>query len=189
VPWGKPDPAEASRERLDFDDLYRKYVDHVARWSARLGGVDSEVDDVVQEVFVAVHRQLPKFRGDCQVSTWLYRITVNQIAERRRRDRWRRWLGGSAAEVAGHLPSPGLTPVEALERREVSARVYRALDRLNERYRTLVILFEIERLPGQEIAELMGMSLDSVWVSLHRARAQFVRQLGREEEDLDPKRS
>jgi RNA polymerase sigma factor (sigma-70 family) len=142
-----------------------------------------DVDDVVQEVFVAVHRQLHTFRGESKVSTWLYRITANQVGERRRRERWRRWLGGSATDVAGKVASPSLTPVEALEQREAVSRVYRALDQLNDRYRQLIILFEIEKQSGQEIAQLLGMSLDSVWVGLHRARAQFLKQLEREQEE------
>ena len=179
--WGKRDRASVDQP-VDFESLYASHAQQVARWVARLGGTDIDVDDVVQEVFVAVHRQLPGFRGESQVSTWLYRITANQVGERRRRDRWRRWLGGSADDVAGHLPSPTLTPVEALERREVSARVYKILNSMNERYRTLVILFELERLSGQEIAELTGMSVDSVFVTLHRARAQFVKRLHAEKE-------
>jgi RNA polymerase sigma-70 factor (ECF subfamily) len=167
---------------LDFDELYREHVERVARWAARLGGPDIDVDDVVQEVFVAVHRQLSKFRHQASVSSWLYRITANQVGERRRRDRWRRWLCGSADDAAGRLPSPALSPVEALERREAAATVYRVLDQMNERYRTLVILFELEQLSGHEIAELTGMSLDSVWVGLHRARAQFVARLGKQGE-------
>jgi RNA polymerase sigma-70 factor, ECF subfamily len=157
-----------------FDQLYREHVEEVARWAARLGGADIDVDDVVQEVFVAVYKQLPKFRGESSVRTWLYRITANQVGERRRRDRWRRFFGGAVAE---DLASPALTPVENLERREAQARVYRALDAMNDRYRTLVILFELEKLSGQQIAELLGMSLDSVWVTLHRARAQFKKRL------------
>jgi RNA polymerase sigma-70 factor (ECF subfamily) len=157
-----------------FDKLYREHVEEVARWAARLGGADLDVDDVVQEVFVAVHKQLPKFRGESSVRTWLYRITANQVGERRRRERWRRFFGGAPAE---ELVSPALTPVENLERREAAARVYRALDAMNDRYRTLVILFELEKLSGQQIAELLGMSLDAVWVTLHRARAQFKKRL------------
>jgi RNA polymerase sigma-70 factor (ECF subfamily) len=157
-----------------FEKVYREHVESVARWAARLGGAEIDVDDVVQEVFVAVHKQLPRFRGDSSLRTWLYRITANQVGERRRGDRWRRfWSGPPAEDVA----SPALTPVENLERREAAARVYRALDAMNDRYRTLVILFELEKLSGQEIAELLGMSLDSVWVTLHRARAQFKKRL------------
>jgi RNA polymerase sigma-70 factor (ECF subfamily) len=181
LPLHEEDRASAECGPWDFDGLYHQYVEQVARWAARLGGASVDVDDVVQEVFVAVHRQLGSFRGECHVKTWLFRITANQVGERRRRERWRRWLSGSADEVTGHLVSPHPSPIEALERREAAQRIYRALDAMNERARTLVILFEIERLSGHEIAELTGMKIEAVWVALHRARAQLVERLGREE--------
>ncbi len=162
-----------------FERVYRDHVSDVARWAARLGGPYIEVDDVVQEVFVAVHRQLPRFRGEASLRTWIYRITANQVGERRRKERWRRrfGLGGSASDVGGHLASPLLTPVEMMERREASTTVYRALDQLSEADRTLLILFELEQLSGQEIADLLGVRIDALWVRLHRARARLVSRL------------
>ena len=72
-------PARATDPR-DFDRLYREQVEQVARWAARLGGAEIDVDDVVQEVFVAVHKQLPKFRGESSVRTWLYVCGDGSIA-------------------------------------------------------------------------------------------------------------
>ena len=163
----------------DFDAVYRAHVDRVARWAARLGGPFADVDDVVQDVFIVVHRQLPGFRGEATLATWLYRITANVVRDRRRRDRWRRWVGALVPELAAKLPAPGATPIEAVEQRETLARVYRVLDGMNERYRTLILLFEIEKLSGEEIAELTGIRLSTLWVVLHRARAQFEQRLAR----------
>lgn len=170
----------------EFDAVYRSHVDRVARWAARLGGPGVDVDDVVQDVFVVVHRQLPGFRGEASLATWLYRITANVVRDRRRRDRWRRWLTFLSPELAGRLPAPGATPVEAVEQREAVERVYRVLDGMNERYRTLIVLFEIEKLSGDEIAELTGIRPSTLWVVLHRARAQLEQRLARlrrDEED------
>jgi RNA polymerase sigma-70 factor (ECF subfamily) len=167
-------------ELHDFDAVYRAHAARVARWAARLGGPTADVDDVVQEVFLVVHRQLHKFRGEAQVTTWLYRITENVVRHRRRKERIRRWLGGSADDVGGKLASHRPTPVEELERRQAQERVYKILDAMNERYRTLLILFEIEGLSGEEISELTGTNPDALWVALHRARAQFVQRMERE---------
>lgn len=158
---------------FDFDAVYRAHAQAVARFAARLGGPVFDVEDAVQEVFLIVHRLLPEYRGDAKITTWLYRITENVVRHRRRKERWRRWLSGSADEVAGDLPSLQPTPVEELERSRASALVYRALDGMSERYRTLIILFEIEGRSGEEIAELMDAKVATVWVWLHRARAQF----------------
>jgi RNA polymerase sigma-70 factor (ECF subfamily) len=164
----------------DFDAVYRAHAARVARWSARLGGPTIDVDDAVQEVFLVVHRQLSKFRGDAQITTWLYRITENVVRHRRRKERIRRWLRGSAHDVGAKLVSSRPTPVEELERRQALQKVYRILDSMNERYRTLLILFELEELSGEEIAELTGTGVDALWVALHRAHAQFVQRMEHE---------
>ncbi len=65
-----------------------------------------------------------------------------------------------------------------MEQREAGARVYAALDQLSERDRTLMILFELEQLTGEAIAELVGVRIDTLWVQLHRARARFLAKLG-----------
>jgi RNA polymerase sigma-70 factor (ECF subfamily) len=177
VSYSKRDVGPGPEPARDFDGIYRAHAARVARWAARLGGPIVDVEDAVQEVFLTVHRLLPGFRGEAQVTTWLYRITANVVRHRRRKERLRRWLGGSSDEVAAQLESPRPTPVEDLERRQATELVYRVLDGLAERARTLVILFELEGLSGEQIAELMGLSLSNVWVSLHRARAQFLAQL------------
>jgi RNA polymerase sigma-70 factor (ECF subfamily) len=173
------DISDAAALPVDFDAVYRAHVDRVARWAARLGGPAVDVEDVVQDVFMVVHRQLPGFRGDAALPTWLYRITANVVRDRRRRDRWRRLVGGLIPELGEQLPAPGATPIETVEQREAIARVYRVLDGMNERYRNLFVLFEIERLSGDEIAELTGIRPSTLWVVLHRARAQFEKQLAR----------
>src|SRR5262245_13697994 len=73
----------------DSGEVYRLHADRVARWVARLGGPAVDVEDTVQEVFVKVHRLLAQFRGDAELTTWLYRITENVTRARRRKERVR----------------------------------------------------------------------------------------------------
>jgi RNA polymerase sigma-70 factor, ECF subfamily len=173
--------AGAADTPLEVDAIYRAHASRVARWAARLGGPTVDVEDVVQEVFLTVHRLLHEFRGEAQITTWLFRMTQNVVRHRRRKERWRRWLGGSSDDVAGHLPSLRPTPVEAIEQREAQQLVYRVLDRMSEKYRTVIILFEIDGRSGEEIAELTCTKLETVWVHLHRARAQFLMLLEKAE--------
>lgn len=158
-----------------LEEVYRQHAQSVARWAHRLGGPSVGVEDVVQDVFVSAHRALPGFRGESNVSTWLFRITENVIRQKRRRDKWIRFLGGTAEQVAGHLAAPDRSPVEDLEHRQSRERVYRVLDRMSDRYRSVLVLFELEQLSGEQIAELKGAKLSTVWVWLHRARAEFLR--------------
>ena len=153
----------------------------VSRWAARLGGPGMDVEDVVQDVFLSVQRGLPSFRGESSLDTWLFRITQNAVYRRRRRWPWRHWLGGSSQEVAGRVASEDASQEERMETSQATARVYRALDRMKERSRLLIILFELEGHSGEEVAALTGTKLATVWVQLHRARAELLSQLLAEE--------
>ena len=172
--------AQAARPRplLELGAVYREHAQRVARWASRLGGPGHDVEDSVQEVFMTVQRLLPTFRGDAELTTWLYRITENVVRHRRRKDRWGRWLGGSAEDVAGTVESGRPTPADDLDRREAERLVYKALDGMSDKYRNVIILFELEGLSGDEVAELTGTKVATVWVWLHRARAQFLERIG-----------
>jgi RNA polymerase sigma-70 factor (ECF subfamily) len=173
------DPADAAV--LSLDALYRAYAATVARWAAHLGGPHLDVEDAVHEVFLVVNKRLPEFRGDAKVTTWLYRITERVVRGGRRRERLRRWLDFvRRGDVEQSLAPPRLSPVEELERRQSRATVYRILDRLAEKYRRVLVLFELEELSGEEIAALTGLKLATVWVQLHRARALFLAEMNRE---------
>src|SRR5262249_9893064 len=132
--------APAPADTLEVGEVYRLYAQRVARWAARLGGPALDAEDTVQEVFLVVQRRLCQFRGDAELSTWLFRITENVVRQRRRKERLRRWLRGSAVEVAGDLGAGGPSPVEAVERGQAAARVYRILDAMSESYRTALTL-------------------------------------------------
>jgi RNA polymerase sigma-70 factor (ECF subfamily) len=168
-------PAEGA-QRQRFEDVYREHVQLVARWAVRLGGPIVEAEDVVQEVFMIAHRELPKFRADSRLSTWLFGITQNVVRYRRRKESVRRWF---ARTVPDRLPAPVSrpTPVEDLERREATRTVYAALEGMREKYRTIFILFELDELSGAEIAALTGLPPATVRVRLFRARALFEERL------------
>jgi RNA polymerase sigma-70 factor, ECF subfamily len=166
----------AMAERLDIEALYRAHVRAVGHWAARIAGPGLDVEDIVQEVFLIAQRQLPKFRGDARPATWLFGITERVIWHRRRKERWRRWLGGSADDVAGSLPALGPSPLQALERKDATRLFYRALEGVSERYRAVLVLFEVDGISGPEIAALKGIRPATLWVWLHRGRAQLMRR-------------
>jgi RNA polymerase sigma-70 factor (ECF subfamily) len=109
---------------------------------------------------------------------------VRIVQERRRRDRWLRFFpdrrrgrdedaAGGADDLA-RVPADQPTALEALERREATATMYAILDGVAEKYRTVLILFELEGLSGQEIAAITGTSLSNVWVRLFRGREKVL---------------
>ena len=157
-----------------FEEAYRAYADITERWAQQLGGAGVDADDVVQEVFLVVSRQLGRFRGDARFSTWLFEITRKIAANHRRRHRWRFWRTG-APHAAASEPSASPTPDAELERRQTIDQLYRALDKLPEKYRTVLVLYEIEGMSTQEIADLRQLNLSTVRVQLGRARECFMK--------------
>jgi len=135
-----------------------------------MGGPLVDAEDVAQEVMMVAHARLPEFHHEAQLTSWLFKTTQHIAARHRRRERARRWLRGMPLDYAAELSARGPSALEEIERREAAAEVYSALDRLAEKYRTVVILFELEGLSGEEIASLTGTNLATVWVHLHRGR-------------------
>ncbi len=172
-----PAAVERPRAAEATEEVFREHAGLVSRWARALAGPGIDPEDVVQEVFVVVHARLPGFRGDSKLTTWLFGITANVVRRKRRRDRWRRWLGGTADEVAGHLAAEGESGTDSLERQETRAKVYAVLEGMSEKYRNALILFEMEERSAAEIAELTGAREGTVWVWLHRARADFLKRL------------
>jgi len=165
---------------LDVEAIYCERADDVARWARRLGGPEIDVEDIVHEVFLVVQRRLNEWRGDALISTWLYQITFRVVQERRRRWRWNRWSSDAVPGSRGldHLEIAADQPdaLDLLQRREATALLYRILDGIGEKYRTVIILFELEGLDGEEIAALTGTSLSNVWVRLFRARQKVMKR-------------
>lgn len=173
----------------DGGSLYRSHVRSVARWAERLGGPDLDVEDIVHEVFTIAYEGLKGFRGDSSLATWLFGITDKVVRHRRRKDRWRRWLRGSADEAAGHLPTTAQDPLRVAEGREAAARVYAILNTLAERDRQILILCELEEMTGEDAGQLLGIAPGNARLRLHRARSRFARALEKLEQTKAQRRS
>lgn len=173
-----PLEALAGKPGLALDAIYREHSAVVSKWVRRLwgpGGVGGAVDveDLLHEVFLVVQRRLTSFRGDSALTTWLYGITVLVVNGRRRKEGWRRLLWRRAEPELALDQNEAVASDHDFERAESSRMVYAVLNELSERDRTLLILFELERLPGSEIAAIVGMNEPNLWVALTRARARF----------------
>ncbi|MDB4969989.1 MAG: polymerase sigma factor RpoE [Myxococcales bacterium] len=176
VPRSPDDSDGLPLGREDAASLFEAHADEVATWASRLGGPLLDVEDAVQEVFIIVHRRIDRFRGESSVTTWLYGITVNVVRQQRRKAQRRRWFGrGVDAADADTTRASQPTPIEELERHRRTLGVYQVLDAMRETNRAILILFELEGLTGEAIAELTSMQVATVWVRLHRAREEFSR--------------
>jgi RNA polymerase sigma-70 factor, ECF subfamily len=162
---------------MDVGKIYREHAEQVSRWARRLLGPHGDVEDVLHEVFLIVHRRLPEWRGEAKMGTWLYAITVRVVQDHRRRQRWSPWLRLRRWLEADAEPPP--TPLQALETRRSLELTYRLMDTLPESERSALILFELEGLSGEQIAAITGEAVGTIWVRLHRARARFRREFAK----------
>jgi RNA polymerase sigma-70 factor, ECF subfamily len=159
---------------FDLEDVYRAHAADVARWAGRLAGPGFDREDIVHEVFLVAHRRFPTFKRAGNIKVWLYRTTAFIVQKRRRSERWSRLLRGAPQELADRIPSTGPTPLEELERGRRDQRLYRTLDQLPDKYRTVLILFDLDGLSGEEVVALTGKKVSTLRVWLFRAREMFL---------------
>ncbi len=152
-------------EVAEVDAFVRTHQQRVAHLAQRLLGWGHDVEDVVQEVFVSVLQHIPRFRGESRLSTWLYRITVNECRrqQRRRRLRLRFW----------ERESVRVAEPQHDDRRERHARVRDAVAGLPVRDREVVVLRYLEELSIPEMSEILGLARNAVEVRLTRARQRL----------------
>jgi len=163
-------------ERL-FNHLYENYEPTVERWVRRLCGPGADIEDLVHDVFVVALRRRGEFRGEAKVSTWLFRITQFVVRKSRFRRRLRTFLDVLHRSQAEVVVPPSPTPLELVEQRQRCASLYAALDRLPDKYRTAIILCDIEGAGAEEAGQLLGLTANAVWVRVHRGRAMLLEQL------------
>ncbi len=170
-------------ELVDFESLHSAYREKIKRYLTRLVG-ENEAEDLTQEVFLRVNRALATFRGESLVSTWIYRIATNLAIDRMRSYSYQREGKETTVEDvdeaapqniwSGEPPASLEQQVFRKERYECFIEFVQALP-LN--YRTVLVLSELEEMPDREIAEILGLSLETVKIRLHRGRSRLLQEL------------
>ena len=163
----------SARTQLDFNAVYTTYFHSVSRWVRAFGGLSADVEDLTQEVFLVVERRMDSFQGG-NLAAWLYGIARRTVRDHRRKAWFRRWLSGAdpeAADAGAETPDPGVS----FERREAQQRMAAILQEMSAVRSSTFILFEIEGYSGEEIAQLEGVPVNTVYTRLHHARKDFFR--------------
>lgn len=163
-------------DRTSLSELVNRYERKTYNLAYRLMGNHADASDAAQEALVRVCMRLQNFRGDSAFSTWLFRVVTNTcLDELRRRGRIRHASLDDAMPVEEGVVSrqasdESESPVEYAERHEVQAAVQRAINRLPDEYRVVVILRDLQGLSYHEIAAMLGTTLGTIKSRLHRAR-------------------
>ena len=161
-------------DTFDFEALYATFFPRIVRYLTRLVGPDG-AEDLSQEVFIKISRSLGEFRCESSLSTWVYRIATNAALDQLRSAEHRSSV--SAVSPCGDedaaVPDLGISTEQQVIRGEMSECVRSLVDELPESYRTVLVLSEVESLRDAEIADVLGVTLETVKIRLHRARARL----------------
>jgi len=170
---------------LGFQEVYEDFQPKILRYLARLVG-EAEAEDLTQETFVKVHQGLENFRGESQLSTWIYRIATNTALDRLRSPSFQRVAQSSLSEnldetriadkvICTEEKKPLME--QQLIREEMNECIRGYIEKLPENFRTALVLSEWEGLKNHEIAEILDVSLDTVKIRLHRAKSKLKEEL------------
>lgn len=157
----------------DFGALYEEHSRSIYYLALRFLGDPTRAEDATHDVFLKAYRKFGQFRGDANVRTWLYRITINHCQNLLQSWHQRHMVNNVEEAVWSSAPSPADSPLRVLEIKELGQRIQQTLDQLPEEYRLLLLLVADERLCYEQIAELTGQTVDAVRGKLHRARKAF----------------
>lgn len=167
--------SEGTPSLVAFEQLVAEHGDRVYAIALRLTGSPADAEDVMQDALLKAFRAWDSFRGEAKPSTWLYRITVNTVAERARG----RQRAPATAEIADDELAPDWSNdvAEIVVQRELWQQVEAAVGRLPLDLRTVLVLRDVEGQSTAETAEIAGITEAAVKARLHRARVIVRREL------------
>jgi len=185
--------ADARAPRIDVVSVHEEHADFVCLTLQRFGVRDVDLEDQLQEVFVVVHRRLHTFDGSSRMRTWLFGICMRVAAGYRKRA-FRRHERPSIDERGGEdlfdtLPTTETSPEEAALAKEQRERLLAILDSMDLEARGIFVMFEIDEVPCDEIAEMLGIPTGTVYSRLHAARKAFQAAVAREDARLRNERT
>jgi RNA polymerase sigma-70 factor, ECF subfamily len=164
---------------IAFEAVHREFHPKVVHYLAGMVGED-DAADLAQVTMIKVAEHLAEFRGECALSTWIYRIATNVAIDRLRQRTPERVPVHAESDDDPDEPDRSVPPElrqpsaeSTAMRREMSACVREFVDRLPANYRTVLVLSDIEGFTDREIAEITGSSLETVKIRLHRARLKL----------------
>ena len=171
------------KSTLEFQAVYDDFRPKILRYLTNIIG-ENEAEDLTQEVFVKVSRALETFRGESKFSTWLYRIATNTAIDKMRTSSFRQDIDINELDDSGDTGDRLLwigeeTP--SVERSLMQKEMYQCfieyVKNLPVNYRTIMVLSELEGFTNNEIAEVLGISLDTVKIRLHRGKTKLIQEL------------
>ena len=171
---------------LDITQIYKEFHPKILRYLERLTGDKEDARDLVQDVFLKVDQGISKFEGRSSLSTWIYRIATNVSNDRFRSASFQKgkkqtltdeFIEEDKEDRNTWTGEKETSSDQRLERKEMSGCINRYIYDLNEDYQKVLVLSEYEGLKNKEIASILGVTLDTVKIRIHRARTQLKKRM------------
>ncbi|MBN2190799.1 MAG: RNA polymerase sigma factor [Candidatus Aureabacteria bacterium] len=166
-----------------FEQIIRSHQENVYFLAYRMTGSHEDADDVVQEVFISVYKNIGKFRKEAGLGTWIHRIAVNKAINRLRRRKVRKETNLDEMENFA-VPAdrePGLSgmsdPKDILNIREKRTIIDAALKKLPAKHSSVIVMFDLQEMSHSEIAKVLKISEGTVRSRLHYARKKLYEYL------------
>ena len=159
-----------------YEQLIEQYADGVYRTAYRLLQNPHDAEDAMQEAFLTVYLRIGDFQGQARLSSWLYRIVTNKALDilrkrQRKTDAATDALEDLSEDAAELLPdAQAVLPEDWMARREINDLITAGLETLSPSLRGAFVLFEMEGLSMEEVADALGISVSAAKVRVHRAR-------------------
>jgi RNA polymerase sigma-70 factor (ECF subfamily) len=176
---------KSEKEHYRFDEIVKKNRHLVFNLLFRLTGDYHLSEDLFQETFLKVYRNLDEFSEKSKLTTWLYSIALNVYKDHAKKKKWILLRNGAHREQDGALSTNLMSPEDAMIRKEEIAHVQKQINSLKGNIKIPVILYYVEGLPVKEIAEITGRTLSDIKVSLYRARKILRKRWGQGYEDKE----
>lgn len=156
---------------VDIGAWFDQHGAFLLRMVQRLTGLNSQVEDVVQDVFLIAHRRRHEIPPEINIRGWLYRVAVNLVRHQKRS--FARRLALQERLTTQDAVAPATTPEEDAQRQQQALLVRQCVARLPLKQREVFVLFELEGIEGQQVAQLLDIPENTVWSRLHHGRKRF----------------
>ena len=151
-----------------FEELFNRYQLKIINLTYAMLHNREEAEDLTQEVFLEIYRSINKFKGNSQLSTWIYRIAVNKTINQTKKNKLRRFFSTEDSKAIT-VNSPEQSDW-SIKEKQYTTYLHQAIEKLPTKQKKAFILYSYDQLAQKEIAEIMNCSLHSVEVLVHRAR-------------------
>lgn len=156
--------------RFDIEDIFKRYKDRISRLAISIARNERDAEDIIQNTFLKILKNLKNFRNESRLSTWIYKIAYNESLIYLRKSKKERALSKGLSGERGLFINWSKLPDEELLDDEFKGRLNTAIRNIPIKYRMPLLLNSIEGLSLRDTARILGLKLNSVKTRLHRAR-------------------